>query len=134
MELMDIFRRAAKPGELIKFHKANQKVFSEYKIDFELLLEKLRLLSLASFAERKQEIALADAAKELGEPVEEIEKWVVKAIAEGVVEGRIDQLRKTVKIKSTLHRTFGKKEWENLEGQINKWIENIQVLRALVAK
>jgi len=134
MELMDIFLKEGNPQKLAQFRTANPKVFADYGIDYDALLEKIRLLSLASLAKDKQEIFLADAAAQLGESVEEIEKWVVKAIAEGVIEGRVDQLAKSVKVKSTLFRTFGQNEWANLERQVRHWLDNISVLKGLVAQ
>lgn len=134
MELMNIFLKEGNPQKLKQFQTQNPKVFADYGIDFDALLEKVRLLSLASLAKDKQEIVLADAAGQLGETVEEVEKWVVKAIAEGIIEGRIDQLAKSVKVKSTLFRTFGPNEWSNLEGQIKHWLDNIAVLKGLVSQ
>jgi len=133
-ELMNIFRSASRPSALVEFKKKHPTVFTDYEVDYDVLLEKLRLLSLSSFAQDKEEIELTVCAKEMGESVDEVEKWMVKAIAEGVVEGRIDQLRKTVKIKSTLHRTFGQPQWEKLETYCLKWLENIKTLRAMAAK
>jgi len=93
----------------------------------------MRLLTIASLAQGKQELPLseiADALKEKDEKI--IEKWVVRSISEGVIDGRIDQMRKTLLIKSSLQRVFGKKEWQFLATKLDSWIQNIDSLLLLV--
>lgn len=131
LELMEIFMDKGME-ELLAFHKKNPKLFDEHKISLEDATSKMRLLTLATLAQGNQELSLADVAVALKENEDTAEKWVVRAISEGVIDGRIDQTRKQVLVKSSLPRKFGKKEWQFLGAKLDSWINNIDNLLVLV--
>jgi translation initiation factor 3 subunit M len=112
--------------ELDKFQKANEKVFKEHDLNFEDLRAKMRLLTLATKVHGKSEISLADVAKDLEESEDKVEKWVVKALSEGVIDGRIDQLNHKVLVKSAFQREFGKAEWAFLDSKLTQWTDNLE--------
>jgi len=112
--------------DLDKFHKGNDKVFKEHDLNFEDLRAKMRLLTLATKVHGKSEISLADVAKDLEESEDKVEKWVVKALSEGVIDGRIDQLNHKVLVKSAFQREFGKAEWAFLDSKLTQWTDNLE--------
>jgi len=112
--------------DLDKFHKGNEKIFKEHDLNFEDLRAKMRLLTLATKVHGKPEISLADVAKDLEESEDKVEKWVVKALSEGVIDGRIDQLNHKVLVKSAFQREFGKAEWAFLDSKLTQWTENLE--------
>jgi len=112
--------------DLDKFHKANEKMFEEHELVFEDLRAKMRLLTLATKVHGKSEISLADVAKDLEEDEDKIEKWVVKGLSEGVIDGRIDQLNHKVLVKSAFQREFGKAEWAFLDSKLTQWTDNLE--------
>merc|ERR1712098_983277 len=83
-------------------------------------------------AQGKSEISLADVATSLQEVPDQVEKWVVKAISEDVIDGRIDQLSQKVLVKSAFQRKFGQEEWKFLDGKLDSWIGNLESLIKLV--
>merc|ERR1712113_356153 len=89
-------------------------------------MSKIRLLTLATLAQGQSEIALSEVAKALEEPDESVEKWVVRGISEGVIDGRIDQLNHKVLVKSAFQRKFGKAEWAFLDSKLTQWIDNLE--------
>merc|ERR1712050_436866 len=89
-------------------------------------LSKIRLLSLATLTHGKYEMTLEEICKELGESEDNIERVVVRAISEGVIDGRIDQLNGKVLVKSSFQRTFEKEEWAFLDTKLNQWIDNLE--------
>jgi translation initiation factor 3 subunit M len=111
--------------DLDTFHKKNEKVFQEYDINFQDAMSKMRLLTLATKVLGKSEIALAEVATALEENEENVERWVVRALSEGVIDGRIDQLNHKVLVKSAFQREFGKNEWAFLDSKLVQWIENL---------
>merc|ERR1712178_581655 len=88
-------------------------------------MSKMRLLTLATKVQGKSEIALAEVAKALEENEENVERWVVRALSEGVIDGRIDQLNHKVLVKSAFQREFGKSEWAFLDAKLTQWTENL---------
>lgn len=112
--------------DLRKHHKANGPLYKEHEICIEDATSKIRLLSLATLATGKSELSLDEVAKVLEEDPIHVEKWVVRAISECVIDGRIDQLNEKVLVKSTFQRKFAKDEWSFLDGKLSSWIENLE--------
>jgi len=50
----------------------------------------------------------------------------VKALSEGVIDGRIDQLNRKVLVKSSFQRKFEKEEWAFLDSKLSNWIDNLE--------
>jgi len=112
--------------DLDKFHKDNKKLFTDYDIDFEDAKSKIRLLTLATKVHGKSEISLSEVAQAIEESEENVERWVVRALSEGVIDGRIDQLNHKVLIKSAFQREFGKTEWAFLDSKLTQWTDNLE--------
>jgi len=130
--LLDIFLSGG-VDDLRKFHDKNKKLFTEHPdLKFEDVTSKVRLLTLATLAQGKSEVPLADVATALQEQPDQVEKWVVKAISEDVIDGRIDQLNQRVLVKSNFQRKFGKEEWNFLDEKLSTWIDNLESLIKLV--
>jgi len=113
-------------SDLRSFHQKNAKLFEQHGLKFEESLAKVRLLSLASIAHGRSELTLSEVAEALEENVVGVEKWVVRAISEGVIDGRIDQLNSKVLVKTSFQRKFEKEEWSFLDSKLTQWIDNLE--------
>jgi len=113
-------------NDLRNFNKKEGKLFEENDICFQDAMSKIRLLTLATLVHGKSEILLSDVAQALEEEEENVEKWVVKALSENVIDGRIDQLNKKVLVKSAFQRRFEKEEWDFLDSKLDQWINNLE--------
>jgi len=130
--LLDVFLSGTF-DDLRKFHDKNKAMFKEHPdLSYEDVTSKVRLLTLATLAQGKSEVPLADVAKALQEEPDQVEKWVVKAISEDVIDGRIDQLNSRVLVKSNFQRKFGKEEWLFLDDKLSTWVDNLENLIKLV--
>merc|ERR1719468_1373065 len=89
-------------------------------------MSKIKLLTLATMAHNRSEMTLAEIAGKLEESEETVEKWVVRAISEGIIDGRIDQLNHKVLVKSAFQRKFEKNEWSFLDSKLTHWIDNLE--------
>eukprot|EP00931_Biecheleriopsis_adriatica_P006260 TRINITY_DN10768_c0_g1_i1.p1 TRINITY_DN10768_c0_g1~~TRINITY_DN10768_c0_g1_i1.p1 ORF type:complete len:431 (+),score=144.54 TRINITY_DN10768_c0_g1_i1:36-1295(+) len=112
--------------DLKEFQKKNSKLFDEHGLNYQEVMSKIRLLTLATMAQGQSELSLDDIAKRLEESPTNVEPWVVRAISEGVVDGRIDQLNRKVLVKSSFQRKFEKNEWAFLDGKLTQWIDNLE--------
>jgi translation initiation factor 3 subunit M len=112
--------------DLDSFHKKNEAVFKEHEINFQDAMSKMRLLTLATRVHGKSEITLKEVAEALEEKEDNVERWVVRALSEGVIDGRIDQLNHKVLVKSAFQREFGKVEWSFLDSKLTQWTENLE--------
>jgi len=57
-----------------------------------------------------------------------VETWVISAISEGVLEAKMDQLKSTVRVTSSLQRTFTRAQWKYLSEHLTSWKKNVQTL------
>merc|ERR1712194_377436 len=112
--------------DLDNFYKKNEKVFKDYDVNYQDAKSKIRLLTLATKVHGKSEITLSDVAKALEESEDNVETWVVRALSEGVIDGRIDQLNHKVLVKSAFQREFGKNEWAFLDAKLVQWTDNLE--------
>merc|ERR1712139_133807 len=112
--------------DLDAFHKKNQAVFKDHDLNFEEAMAKMRLLTLATKVHGKSEITLKEVADALEESEDNVERWVVRALSEGVIDGRIDQLNHKVLVKSAFQREFGKAEWAFLDSKLTQWTDNLE--------
>jgi len=113
-------------GDLTKFHEKNGKFFDEYDLSYPEAMSKIRLLTLATLAHGKSEIELDQVAEAIQEETDNVERWVVRAISEGFIDGRIDQPNHKVLVKSAFQREFGKVEWSFLDSKLTQWTENLE--------
>mmetsp|Transcript_94379 Transcript_94379/g.281673 ORF Transcript_94379/g.281673 Transcript_94379/m.281673 type:complete len:420 (+) Transcript_94379:53-1312(+) len=113
-------------NDLRDFQAKNARLFEEHGIGSQEALSKIRLLTLATLARGRAEVALSEVAAALEEGEEGVERWVVRAISEGFIDGRIDQLNRKVLVKSAFQRTFGKEEWAFLDAKLTQWIDNLE--------
>jgi len=113
-------------ADLDSFYKKNGAVFKDNEIIFQDAMSKMRLLTLATKVHGKSEISLQEVATALEEKDDDVERWVVRALSEGVIDGRIDQLNHKVLVKSAFQREFGKAEWAFLDSKLSCWTENLE--------
>jgi len=112
--------------DLDGFYKKNPAVFKEHGLDFQDAMAKMRLLTLATKVHGKSEISLKEVAESLAESEDNVERWVVRALSDGVIDGRIDQLNHKVLVKSAFQREFGKAEWAFLDSKLTQWTDNLE--------
>jgi len=112
--------------DLDAFYKKNPAAFKDNDLKFEDAMSKMRLLTLATKVHGKSEISLKEVAEALQEKEDDVERWVVRALSDGVIDGRIDQLNHKVLVKSAFQREFGKAEWAFLDSKLTQWTDNLE--------
>merc|ERR1712176_1501939 len=113
-------------NDLRDFNAKKKNLFEEHKLSYDDALSKIRLLTLATLAHGRSEMSLGEVAQALEESEDSVEPWVVRAISEGVIDGRIDQMNKKVLVKSAFQRKFEKEEWAFLDTKLTQWIDNLE--------
>ncbi len=107
-------------------------VFSTFHLDENECMKNISLLSLVSLAGEHEEIPYGAIASTLSIPEEEVEHWVIRAVSSGLMEAKMDQLRKVVLVERCAARQFGMKEWTALKIRLDTWKSNVRgVLDAL---
>ena len=100
--------------------------FSACELDEEDCTRNMCLLSLVSLAGEHEEIPYGAVASTLGIQEDEVEKWVIRAVSSGLMEAKMDQLRKVVLVERCAVRQFGAKEWQSLKVRLDKWKSNVK--------
>lgn len=100
-------------------------VFGTYGIDEESSVKNICLLSLVSLAGEHEEIPYSAVASTLNISEDEVEQWVIRAVSSGLMEAKMDQLRKVVLVERCAVRQFGMTEWTALKVRLDKWKTNV---------
>jgi len=89
---------------------------------------KMRLLSLASLGSANDEIPYSLIQKTLQIEENEVESWIISAIAEKIIAAKIDQLRHVVIVTRCLQRIYSRGQWKQLSETLASWKTNVRAL------
>lgn len=107
-------------------------VFAAFNLDEGECAKNMCLLSLVSLAAEHEEIPYSVIASTLNINEEEVEQWVITGVSSGLMEAKMDQLRKVVLVERCVVRQFGTNEWAALKVRLDTWKTNVKgVLDAL---
>lgn len=133
-QLLEIFQT----GKLEDFYAflssslENKTTLKTFKIDEEVCIHHLRLLSLCSLAAEHEEIPYAVIASTLQVPMDQVEPWVISAVSSGLMSAKMDQLSHVVMVEQCVVRSFGMDEWKVLQARLHGWKKNVgNILAAL---
>ena len=100
----------------------------------EVLLKKIRLLTLASLAAGapNRSLPYSTIASGLGIPSEDVEVWVIDTIRAGLVEGKLSQLRKEFLVQRATYRVFGEKQWSEVHGRLMVWRRSLESVLGVI--
>jgi len=127
LQLLKIFVSGSY-DDLVKFNAENPDFIKSAGLDHEECVRKVRILSLATLAAANQEVPYPMIAKALGVSEDEVELWVIMAIGEGILEGKMDQLRKLLIVSRSLQRVFTPTQWKQLSDRLTVWKGNIRLI------
>jgi len=109
------------------FSNANPGFEKSLDVDHEKTFEKMQLLALAALgADSDRTLSYEEVAKALRIDVADVEAWIIKAIAAGVVDAKMDQVNRTVVVHRTAQRVFTDEQWVRLSAQLKKWRASVR--------
>eukprot|EP01100_Stratorugosa_tubuloviscum_P004136 TRINITY_DN2021_c0_g1_i1.p1 TRINITY_DN2021_c0_g1~~TRINITY_DN2021_c0_g1_i1.p1 ORF type:complete len:403 (-),score=159.91 TRINITY_DN2021_c0_g1_i1:54-1262(-) len=110
------------------FSDSNVQLFNEYKLSKEDCERKIRLLTLVTLANQNTKLSYSTIAHELQIESEQIEYFLISAIGNQIVEGRIDQMNSIFIVRYTVTRSFDRENWEQLKSKLTQWTFNVEHL------
>ncbi|KAF8822356.1 PCI domain-containing protein [Cardiosporidium cionae] len=125
VELLDIFLKGG-PQDLRRFHDSHSSTFSKHELNYEDCMGKIRLLALTFLAANVSELNLRDIEQALELNEYDAQELIVKAIGQGLLDAKIDQMNKVLRVRSTMQREFTRNHWELLEQKLRSWTENVK--------
>ncbi|KAI9890533.1 MAG: hypothetical protein M1814_003873 [Vezdaea aestivalis] len=134
-ELLELFN-AETLDDLFDFREAHEKYFSSQSLDEEVLVRKMRLLTLASLAAStpSKSLPYADIVKALQIPTEDVETWIIDVIRAGLVEGKMSQLEQTFLIHRSSYRVFGEKQWREVATRLETWKDSLRGVLEIIRR
>jgi translation initiation factor 3 subunit M len=106
----------------------NMQVLTSLKVDCTQLETNMRLLNLctATMSVNKDGMSYDQVAAALDVSIDDVEMWIVTAIASGVLEANLNQSSRMMTITRCSYRAFGMEQWKEIQ-------KKLTILRANVA-
>jgi len=123
-DLLTIFV-SEKLSSYLQFYDANKDFVSSIGLSHEQNTQKMRLLTFMQMAENKKEIPFEILQKELKLESDAVEGFIIDVVRTKMVRAKIDQLNSKVVISATMHRTFGRTQWQQLYEVLSTWRTNL---------
>lgn len=127
-DLLTIFV-SEKLESYLKFYESHKEFVNGLGLKHEDNMRKMKLLSFMQLAENRSEISFHEIqqAMQLGEG--EVEGFIIDVIKTKLVKAKMNQGEKFVNVTSTMHRTFGAGQWQQLHSTLSLWKANLQTVR-----
>jgi len=131
--LLEIFL-TGRLSDYLEFQAADSATLKSYGLVHEECITKMRLMSLVGLATSGSgEVTYAHIQDTLKVADDEVEYWIVRAIAAKLLEAKMDQLRQVVIIGRCTERVFGPAQWQELRRGLAGWKENINNVSRIIA-
>ena len=112
-DLLNIFV-SEKLEVYIKFYETNKSFVDGLGLKHEDNLRKMKLLSFMQLAENRSEITFEEIQSSIQVGEEDVEMFLIDVIKTKLVRAKLAQDSGVVYVSSTMHRTFGPGEWQQL--------------------
>jgi len=100
------------------------------------LFEKVCLLCLMEMTFRREatarQIAFTEIAQETTLPVEQIELLIMKALSQGLVKGRIDEVEQCVMLTWVQPRVLDRQQLVTMTQKIGSWCQSVQDMELMI--
>lgn len=126
-DLLTIFV-ADKLSAYLQFYQANKDFITSLGLSHDQNMHKMRLLTLVQMAESQKEISFDTLQQEL--QLEEVEAFVVDALRTRMITAKINQTGRKVIVISTIHRTFGRQQWQQLKDTLVQWHNRLHMVES----
>jgi len=113
----------------VKFYETNKNFVTGLGLNHEDNMRKMKLLSFMQLAENRSEISFDEIKHEIKLNESEVEEFLIDVIKTKLVRAKIAQGEQTVYVSSTMHRTFGPGDWQQLHQLLTQWKSNIYTVK-----
>ncbi|XP_055624039.1 eukaryotic translation initiation factor 3 subunit M [Toxorhynchites rutilus septentrionalis] len=127
-DLLSVFVSEKLPSYL-QFYQNHKEFVTSQGLNHEQNIKKMRLLSFMQLAESNPEMTFQQLQDELQIEENEVEPFIIEVLKTKLVRARMDQKARTVHISSTMHRTFGRPQWQQLRDLLHSWKNNLTTVQ-----
>eukprot|EP01068_Selenidium_serpulae_P011483 Selendium_serpulae@DN5670_c0_g1_i1.p1 len=122
VDLLKIYESGNK-SDLESFFAKNADFCTKHSLDYDSCLAKLNIVCLAGCANQSS-FTLASVSSNLDLSIEKSEELVAKAISEGVLDAKFDQVNQIVRVRSPMKRQFTNADWVDLQSKLAQWTDS----------
>jgi len=125
-------------GDVAKFGSLKPKWSSQPDLaaNESLLFEKVCLMCLMEMTFRREatarQISFAEIASSTTLPVDQVEMLIMKALSQGLVKGRIDEVDQSVSLTWVQPRVLDKQQVVTMTKKIESWCTSVQNMEVLI--
>ncbi|CAH1443552.1 unnamed protein product [Lactuca virosa] len=124
-ELLKIFL-VKRLDAYLDFYTTNSELLKSYGLVHEDCISKMRLMTIVDLASNESgQIPYSLIKNSLQIEEDEVESWVVKAIAAKLIDCKIDQMNQVIRVSRYSESVFGVSQWEALRTKLTTWRGNV---------
>ncbi|KAJ2745065.1 hypothetical protein GGI20_002474 [Coemansia sp. BCRC 34301] len=122
-------------AQWLQFVAANGDLIARLGVDAQKASDKMRLLTVASIAADSlgQAVPFAAIAKAIDVDEANVEVWIIDVIRSGLIQGKMNQVTKTLLPTRSTYRTFGKDQWKMLAERLDQWKASLEELQPVIS-
>jgi len=120
-DLLTVFV-SEKLANYITFYQNHKEFVHNLGLNHEQNLKKMRLLTFMQLAEASTEMSFDLIQRELQLEPDQVEPFIIDVLKTKLVRARLDQANRKVHISSTMHRTFGRPQWQQLRDRVRAYL------------
>jgi len=105
----------------LKFYQEHKDFVNGLGLKHEDNLRKMKLLSFMQMAENRSEITFSEIRDAMQLNENEVEEFLIEVIKTRLVRAKISQGDGVVYVSSTMHRTFGPGDWQQVHSLLSGW-------------
>jgi len=113
----------------LAFFEKNKDFVTGLGLKHEDNMRKMKTLTFMQMAENRSEITFAEIRDAMKMNEDEVEEFLIEVIKTRLVRAKISQGDGVVYVSSTMHRTFGTGDWQQLHTLLLGWKKNHQSVK-----
>ncbi|KAJ2520087.1 hypothetical protein H4217_002268 [Coemansia sp. RSA 1939] len=117
------------------FAEANSEMLQRLGVDASKANDKMRLLTVASLAAENlgRDVPFGTVAQAIEVDEDDVEMWIIDVIRSGLIQGKMNQVSRTVLPTRTTYRQFGADQWKALGERLDQWKQSLEQLQPVIA-
>jgi len=110
--------------------KTFQRLLSDEKLEIADVIRKKQYVQICSLKLENSNHKYVDLAKTLNIKKEDVEEWAIEAIAAGIIDAKIDQVKEEIVIKSHIMN----KEWNAIKERLGEWRSRFTLMQSMLSQ
>lgn len=109
--------------------KTFQKLMTEEKLTIEDVIRKKQYVQICSLNLENSNHKYDDLAATLNISKDDVEQWAIEAIAAGIIDAKIDQIKEEIVIKSHIMN----QEWKAIKERLGEWSQRFAAMQGMIS-